>query len=229
MLYMMIAIISDIHGNYSALKAVVEDIKNRNIKDIICLGDICGYYSQINECIELVKSLTKNVIIGNHDYYLINDQNCPRSNSANVCLSYQRSVVEPNLIKWLASKTDHIVYKGINCVHGGWDNHLDEYFNCEKIDILNIKESYAVSGHNHIPVTLSGSRIKYCNPGSVGQPRDGNYRASYAILNNSGDFEIHRVEYDYQETQRKMAEAGFNEYFYKNLEYGLPIGVKRSI
>ena len=66
---------------------------------------------------------------------------------------------------------------------------------------------------------------------AVGQPRDGNYRASYAILNNSGDFEIHRVEYDYQETQRKMAEAGFNEYFYKNLEYGLPIGcnLKRSI
>lgn len=66
--------------------------------------------------------------------------------------------------------------------------------------------------------------IKYCNPGSVGQPRDGNYKASYAILNNNKDFEIYRVEYDYKETQEHMKKIGFEEYFYKNLEYGLKIG-----
>ncbi|WP_096018327.1 metallophosphoesterase family protein [Campylobacter lanienae] len=221
---MMIGIISDIHGNYPALKAVIEELEKKGISNIICLGDICGYYSQVNECLELVKSLTENIVIGNHDYYIINNENCPRSNSANRCLDYQRKVIKPELLKWLSKKPAQAVYYGINCVHGGWNNYLDEYFDYKMLDSLNIKEKYAVSGHNHIPVVINDANIKYCNPGSVGQPRDGNYKASYAILNNNKDFEIYRVEYDYKETQEHMKKVGFEEYFYKNLEYGLKIG-----
>ncbi|MFW9882206.1 MAG: metallophosphoesterase family protein, partial [Candidatus Thorarchaeota archaeon] len=72
----MIAIIADIHGNYPALKAVIEDIEKYNIDTIYSLGDVAGYYCMINECINLLR--VKNVIniFGNHDLYIVNNKDC---------------------------------------------------------------------------------------------------------------------------------------------------------
>ena len=224
----MIGIISDIHGNLPALEAVVNDLERKRISKIICLGDICGYYTQVNESIALVRELTENVIIGNHDYYIINNKKCPRSNAVNKCLEYQKKIIKPKLLNWISKKPMQAVYYNMNCVHGGWNNYIDEYFNFDILDSLNFKEKYIVSGHTHIPIVLNGAKIKYCNPGAVGQPRDGNYKASYATLNDNGNFEIHRINYDYKKTQDLMRKAGFDEYFYKNLAYGLKIGSSKG-
>lgn len=220
----MIAIISDIHGNLEALLTVAKEIKKRNINKIICLGDICGYYPNVNECIEIVKDLTDKVVIGNHDYYIINNEQCPRSNSANRCLDYQRSVLKEENISWLKSFPTNAVYFGINCVHGSWHNNLDEYITSE--EYFYNKEpigKYMASGHSHKPFIYKTKDFSYCNVGSVGQPRDEDYRASFAIFNN-GEFEIIRLDYDYKKTQEEMKKVGFDEYFYKNLKYGLAIG-----
>ncbi len=223
----MIAIISDIHGNYPALKAVYEEIKKRGIPKIICLGDVCGYYSQINECINLVRLMTDKFVLGNHDAYMIFNKRCPRSNSANQCLDYQHSVIKKEYIDWLKMLPEQAVYYGINCVHGGWNNFLDEYiYEQEYFTDKHFDEKFLVSGHSHKPFVLYTPNLSYCNVGSVGQPRDGDYRASFAILNDEGMFEIIRVEYDYKTTQEAMKQAGFPEYFYKNLAFGLPIGAK---
>lgn len=219
----MIAIISDIHGNFEALKAITNEIKRLSINKIICLGDICGYYSEVNECLELVKSLTENVVIGNHDYYIISNTKCPRSNSANDCLDFQRKIIKPKLLSWLASKPQQAVYYGINCVHGGWNNYLDEYINENSFADKEFEEKLLASGHSHKPEIRKFEDYVYCNPGSVGQPRDGDNRASFAVFKN-GQYEIIRVKYDYTKTQNKMKECGFSEYYYKNLEYGLKIG-----
>lgn len=224
----MIGIIADIHGNYPALLAVVSELKKQNITNIICLGDICGYYPWVNECLELVKSLTQSVVIGNHDYYIINNIKCPRSNSANACLDYQRKIIKPELVEWLASKPEQAIYYGINCVHGGWNNHIDEYLKEEDLQEINIKEHFAVSAHTHIPFIKQIGKILYCNPGSVGQPRDGNPKASYTIFDGK-TFEIKRISYDWKAVQNKMLECGFDKYYTENLEFGYRIGYKKNI
>ena len=225
---MKIAIISDIHGNYSALKAVAKNISNRKISNVICLGDVCGYYSKVNECIDLIKDITDNVIIGNHDFYLINNIRCPRSFSANICLDYQRKIISHSNIEWLRKFPTNSIYFGINCVHGGFQDYLDEYIASNKYFIgKTFNERFLVSVHTHIPFIYDAKNFLYCNVGSVGQPRDGDYRASFAIFDNDR-FEIIRVDYDFKETQIEMFAAGFDEYIYKNLEYGIAIGKNPS-
>lgn len=224
----MIAIISDIHGNLPALEAVLLDIKNRGIKNIICLGDICGYYPYINECIELVKNEIDFCIMGNHDYYIANNLECPRSVSANICLRYQRDVISNDNLNYIKALSSSMVYRGINCVHGGWSDNIDEYFKLGHSDITKVKEKFLTSGHTHIPIVATLQDKIYCNPGSVGQPRDCNPCASFAVFDGFG-FDIIRVKYDILRVQRKMKELGFDEYLYKNLSSGVKISYENFL
>ena len=89
----MIAIISDVHGNYEALKSVLAKIDEMNISDIFCLGDVVGYYSQVNECCDELRKRNVKCIMGNHDWYITANSFCPRSKSVNDCLNYQRQVI----------------------------------------------------------------------------------------------------------------------------------------
>lgn len=219
----MMALISDIHGNYSALKAVLAYLDKNKIQDVICLGDVGGYYSEVNACIEELRSRNIHTIMGNHDWYLAKNMNCPRSNSANDCLNYQRQVITEENLEWLRKLPISAIYNGVQVVHGGWNDPIDEYMKPSKEYFKNIEGKYFASGHTHIPKIWMGDDKVYCNPGSVGQPRDGNPDASFALWNGN-EFQLMRVEYDIQETQAKMAEAGFNDYYYRNLCKGLQIG-----
>src|SRR4051812_5590096 len=121
----MIAIISDIHGNYPALMAVLREIEVMACEQIFSLGDVAGYYCMINECIsELRKRKIPNVM-GNHDHYLAHSEGCPRSNSANVCLDYQRKVVLPKNLEWLSQSPPSMKINNMSLVHGGWNDPLD--------------------------------------------------------------------------------------------------------
>ena len=97
----MIAVISDVHGNYPALKSVIQDIHKYGCERIISLGDIVGYYCMVNECIDLCRKENVVNILGNHDYYLISGDGCPRSYSVNICIRYQTSVITKQNIEWL--------------------------------------------------------------------------------------------------------------------------------
>ena len=79
----MIALISDIHGNFEALKEVLKKIDELGIKEIYCLGDVVGYYSQVNECCDELRRRNVKCVMGNHDWYMAYDTFCPRSRSAN--------------------------------------------------------------------------------------------------------------------------------------------------
>ncbi len=107
----MIALISDIHGNYCALEKVLSKIDLLGINEIYCLGDIVGYYSQVNECCEELQKRNIKCILGNHDWHMISNTHFQRSNSANDCMQYQRKIITPNNLKWLASFP---VYRNIN-------------------------------------------------------------------------------------------------------------------
>src|SRR5690554_6686719 len=125
----MIGIISDVHGNYEALAAVLEKLDEMHVRRVICLGDISGYYCQINECCDILRVRDVFSLMGNHDWYLTSGEGCARSNSANVCLDYQRRVITPDNMAWLTSLSPSAEIEGIRVVHGGWNDPVDEYIN----------------------------------------------------------------------------------------------------
>ena len=218
----MIAIISDIHANYPALKAVIDDIQRRGIKKIISLGDICGYHSMINECIGLLRENNVINIRGNHDNYMIENEQCERSISVNKSLDFQRQVITNENIEWL--KQSIPFYKDSLCymVHGSFsENGMDHYLYTINNDMFStFKEKYFFAGHTHVQTLLSLDKNRFfCNPGSVGQPRDGDYRAAYAIINDDA-IELIRLEYDIDMIANHMKKNGFESYFYENLYRG---------
>lgn len=222
----MIGVVSDIHGNYPALKAVIKELKKFKCETIISLGDICGYYCMINECIELLKSCNVINIRGNHDDYVINNSSCPRSTTANICLDYQKKHITYENRKWLEKSVNILETELFSAVHGGWENNLDEYINADNFyfdKFENCKQKIFMSGHTHIQGISCSNNKTYFNPGSVGQPRDKNPKAAFAIIDNE-KVNLLRINYDIDYISNEMRKNGFQERIYSNLRYGVKIG-----
>jgi predicted phosphodiesterase len=215
----VIALISDIHGNFVALKEVLKEIDNIGIKEIFCLGDVSGYYLQINECCNELRKREARCVLGNHDWHLISGTNS-RSDTANKCLAYQKSIIAEDNLQWIASFPVYHSFNELAMVHGGWNNPIDEYLINPSANYFdNLPGMYFASGHTHKQsLTAHGKKI-YCNPGSVGQPRDGDPRSAFAIF-DTGAFELKRVEYNIDEICGLMQHAGFSEYYYNRLRTG---------
>lgn len=215
----MIAIISDIHGNYSALKEVLKSIDKMGINEIYCLGDVVGYYTQINECCEELQKRNIKCIMGNHDWYMVAKSFCPRSNSVNDCMKYQREIITSKNLEWLSTFPTHRQFEELSMVHGGWCDPIDEYLEPNEEYFAKIGGKYFASGHTHIQIVQKYGDKVYCNPGSVGQPRDGYNRAAFATFDGE-KFQLHRVEYDIDEVGNLMGKAGFSGYYYGCLKTG---------
>lgn len=216
---MKIAFISDIHGNYEALKSVLAEIDRLGAERIYCAGDVVGYYSQINECCEELRQREIPCVMGNHDWYMAGGGFCPRSRSVNDCLAYQRTIIEARHLDWLRTFPVQMAIDEIRMVHGGWADPIDEYLKPDEDYFASVEGRVFVSGHTHIQMAQHFGDKLYCNPGSVGQPRDGDPRAAFAIY-EAGEFTLHRVEYDMQKVSDLMAAAGFSDYYYGGLKTG---------
>ena len=223
----MIAILSDVHGNFPALRAVFDDLENISPSLIISLGDIAGYYPQINECVDLLRSNNVINLMGNHDYYLVSDSECPRSITANKFLTEQKKIASTSTLDWLKKSLVCYTSDKLSMVHGGWNNPLDEYLYQISYDYFdNYPQQYFFSGHTHVQkiIKLHDDKV-YCNPGSVGQPRDGNPHAAYALVKD-GNIQLKRVKYDIDKLVEVMEKASYKEYYYENLYKGSRIGGK---
>lgn len=221
----MIAVISDIHGNYPALKAVIEDIHKQGCDRIISLGDVAGYYCFINECIDLCKQQGVVNILGNHDYYLVSGNKCPRSHSVNVCIEYQTKVITPENRQWLYESKQLIDNEHISMRHGGWKDPLDEYIYKFSFKMVNeYKQKIFVSGHTHRQLKVVQNGKIYFNPGAVGQPRDYDPRAAYAIVTKDSEVILKRVEYPINRTIEAMRRCGFQARLSECLLRGTKIG-----
>jgi len=215
----MIGIISDIHGNYVALQEVLKMLDTMNVKEIYCLGDVVGYYSQVNECCDELRSRNIPCIMGNHDWYMVAKSFCTRSQSVNDCLNYQRGVITEENMTWLSTFPFYRDVGEIRMVHGGWSNPIDEYLEASEDYFNRVEGRIFASGHSHIQsVNYFGTKL-YCNPGSVGQPRDGDPRAAFATWDGQA-FALHRVSYDFDLVGTLMDAAGFNGYYYGCLRTG---------
>jgi putative phosphoesterase len=214
-----IGIISDIHGNYEALKVVLSELDKMNIDDIYCLGDVVGYYSQVNECCDILRERKIPCLMGNHDWYMAGGGFCPRSKSVNDCLEYQRKVITSENLDWVKKFEISREVNGIKMVHGGWADPIDEYLQPSDEYFSKVEGSIFFSGHTHIQSLNNFSGKIHCNPGSVGQPRDGDPRAAFATV-EKGLISLHRVAYNMDIVFKLMDEAGFNDYYYGGLKTG---------
>jgi predicted phosphodiesterase len=221
------AILSDIHGNLSALESILSDMEQYPVERIISLGDVSGYYPFINEVIEILRSRQVRNLIGNHDRYIIDDTDCPRSASANLALTYQRSVITAQNRAWLAQSIPSLIEGSASYVHGGWDDPEDEYlYKITPSYFERFSQKYFFCGHTHVQKHIDlGNGQFFTNPGSVGQPRDGITAAAYCLFEEkTGEVLLRRVDYDIDRVAQKMKALGFEEKFYSNLYAGSRIG-----
>lgn len=223
---MKVGIISDIHGNYPALLAVMEQLDKLACDKIFCLGDTCGYYCMVNESLMLLKQRGVITLKGNHDAYLLGEGKCPRSCTVNDCIEFQQKIITEENLSWLKTLSPMLMHEKFQAVHGGWNDPLDEYittFDFAKAGEIAPECNLFLSGHTHVPTKQKYNGTTYCNPGAVGQPRDGDPRAGYAVLED-GEITLARVEYDIDWIAGEMKAAGFNTYYYRNLYFGCKIG-----
>ena len=220
----MIALISDIHGNFPALQAVLREIDELKCEAVISLGDVAGYYCMLNECIQELKDRKIVNLLGNHDHYLLSGTGCPRSHSANRCLAFQAQFFGEAQRRWLQQSPVSLTQGQASMVHGGWSDPLDEYLYELRRDYFASRlETFFFSGHTHVQVLWKSGGKSYCNPGSVGQPRDGDPRAAFALWDGS-KIELRRTEYDIDWMCREMRNAQFEPHYYTNLISGTRIG-----
>ncbi len=220
----MIAVLSDIHGNLPALKAVLAELDTLGCKRIISLGDVTGYYAEPGSCLDLLIERDAIQLLGNHDMYLVEGTGCPRSRMVSELLEHQRLAVTDAHIEYMSTLTSSYTEGDNSFVHGGWKNPLDQYMYKIKDELLPDGSKRYFSGHTHVQIVAEIGEKTYCNPGSVGQPRDGDPRAAFAILDGD-QIILHRVEYDIDETVHAMKKAGFiEEKLWMNLFIGAQVG-----
>lgn len=222
---MRLAIVSDIHGNAPALDAVLAHVDDTGVDAIYSLGDVAGYYCFINEVIERLREREIESVMGNHDWYLLTTARCRRSRAATACLQHQAATIRPENREWLRTRPIMVELPPILMVHGGLHNPIDEYLSNETPDYFDdLSCDFLFSGHTHVQGSVRFPSGKgYLNPGSVGQPRDGNPHAAWALFDD-GEITLKRVPYDIEQVEHGMRNAGFDPYFYENLRQGTRIG-----
>ncbi|MFX0064014.1 MAG: metallophosphoesterase family protein [Candidatus Hermodarchaeota archaeon] len=218
------AAISDIHSNIVALTEVLKDIKLKGIDKIVCAGDIVGYNPFPRETLSKILEICDPIIKGNHDHAV--SLNSPLKDDfgfteiariASNWTTKQLNQMERKRLYSLPTMLEMpIDGKRITMVHGGLEYPLDEYVydnseaqkNCIAfIEMFNL--DILIMGHTHIPYVRKIDNRLLVNCGSVGQPRDGNPRASYAIIDpETMSATIRRVKYDIEEVFKGIIKVG---------------------
>lgn len=226
---MRFALFADIHGNLEAFRAVLGTLQNGRIDRHICVGDIVGYGANPGECIKLVKDLDCLAVAGNHDWAAVDlasiDYFNPYAKEAVLWTRSQLSQEDRDFLKGLELVREP---HGFTIVHATlkapeeWNYIFSASDAHENFQLLS--NCLLFVGHSHVPIIFEenggyryhfGRKVnlkegqKYIiNIGSVGQPRDGDPRASFFIYDTeSRQVELRRVEYNVDEAMRKIVEA----------------------
>lgn len=215
-----IAFISDIHSNYPALAAVLDDISSRNISEIYCLGDITGYHTMPNETIELVKKRNIKCILGNHDNDILNKKFKPEKNPDIFSWTWNELTEENRDFLSSLPKQLSLTFEGHNVIicHASPES-IEQY--CyegteysEKM-VTSIKEDILICGHTHYPY-INKFRDKYLiNTGSIGKPKIGRPNATWIeaeFINGTINWEIKEIEYPFEVIAAHVEDRGFNKY-----------------
>jgi putative phosphoesterase len=215
---MRLALISDIHSNLHALEAVEEAIDAEDVDSVACAGDIVGYGAFPNECCQRVKDMTDHVVHGNHDLAALDRDVSFMNPFASRAALWTNSTLSPESAEFLQSlgMECRFTAKGSSiAVFHGSPSSVDEYVYENDLSeqmIAPAKADVVVLGHTHVPFVRSIGKTLVVNPGSVGQPRDSDNRASYAVLDvEQGKCVIRRVKYDIESAARAIEKEGLPE------------------
>lgn len=220
---MKIGLTADIHANVIALQAVLNDMDD--VDRIICAGDLVGYNPYPNETIELLMDRNVHCVSGEHDKAVVTRDTQWFNHEAAATLKWTAANLNRGNLRFLETLPDHMELDGITIYHGNPNSIKDFVFEYDQEKICGVFDSIDhkvfTFGHTHIPVhKLCGDKM-VLNPGSVGQPRDGNNKASYAIYDtDTHEFEIKRVDYDYQTVQSQIRKEKLPESMAERLTYG---------
>ncbi len=229
---MRFAILADIHSNLAAFEAVLSDADSRGGFDKIwCLGDVVGYGPDPHECIERLRQFKPVCIAGNHDWAAIGKMDTSEFNPvAAIAAQWTAEQLTAEDKGYLLGLPLTLHESGFTLAHGSPREPIWEYLLSSEAAQENFsyfETAHCLVGHSHVPLIFELTRNKavykefgegslklkekrmIINPGGVGQPRDGDPRASYAIYDAEAKAVYHyRVEYDIPATQKKMAERG---------------------
>jgi predicted phosphodiesterase len=247
---MRIGVLGDIHSNLEALATVVEAMQSEQVEHWVQVGDIVGYGPDPQQCLDLVRELNCTVCMGNHDAAVVGILATDYFNAyARLAIEWTRGQLRPKDLSYLRQLPLVVEHRHYTVVHGTLDQ--PEYFGYVLTQV-EAKQSLAQQrtlvtfvGHSHVPAiyierpemraheleTLYGpeldcstegaSRI-LVNVGSVGQPRDEDPRAAYAIYDTDlHKINVRRVRYDIAKTQRKIRAAGLPEMLADRLSMGV--------
>jgi putative phosphoesterase len=230
---MRLLVVSDVHSNLTALERVIEDTGGFDV--LVCAGDIVGYGPDPGDCVERLKELDVRSVSGNHDLGVtVGERPTSHFNvHAAAAVEINRRLLNPAQLRWLER-----LPKGLNLEIGGvkvsvfhgspdrpiWEYvfpseaelRADEFFEATGADLL-------ILGHTHVPFVHRFNDRVLMNPGSVGQPRDGNPKASYMLVDVvDGGIEVshRRVEYDIEAVASRMRRLGLPEMLVVRLFHG---------
>ena len=233
---MRIAIISDIHANLEALSAVLEDILRRQADRIVCLGDIVGYGADPADCVTLVREHASFSVLGNHDAASFSPQQRAYFNPlALEAVRWTAGQLDEKHTSWLRQLPYRVSFENLLFVHsaprapeewdyvfGGMEARMQGRYFFERICFI---------GHSHIPGIhpldsdvgeYSPAHRFIINVGSVGQPRDGDWRSSYGLLDTvAGTYDNHRIAYDVDAAMRKILDRGLPPRLAQRLKAGV--------
>ncbi|MDY7018764.1 MAG: metallophosphoesterase family protein [Chloroflexota bacterium] len=243
---MRYAILADIHSNLVAFQTVLADIETKGgCDEIWCLGDVVGYGPEPHACIELLRSYKHVCVAGNHDLAAsgrigLSDFN---SHAARAC-QWTAQQLNGQDIDYLRNLPKKLVLDDFTLVHGSprypiWEYLLSASEACDNFSYFDT--NFCLVGHSHVPSTFRLDNAGNCfcmkipgeiklnfqnnrliiNPGGVGQPRDGDPRASYIMYDNNAQMMYHyRIHYDIGRTQKKMTEYKLPSSLILRLNYG---------
>ncbi len=242
-------VISDIHANLAALEAVLQDAARRHANyDIVwCLGDVVGYGPDPNECIELLRTLPHVCLAGNHDWAVLGKLAIEAFHeSAAFVVHWTRETLTGPSWNYLRVRPERELQGDFLLVHASPREPIWEYV----LDVGVAEENFnfvttlcALVGHTHVPLMFSKDQrtrtvsavspspntplllrhsfTYIMNPGSVGQPRDGDPRAAYAVLDTEAlTWTQYRVAYPVTYTQERMRQRSFPERLIERLAVG---------
>ena len=244
---MRIAVLSDIHANLPALEAVLEAIDESGPDEIWCLGDVVGYGAQPNECAVLTKERASLCLSGNHDLAALDELDISTFSSAAArAAQWTMSVLGDDALRYLAGLSSADESRDVAMYHASPRDPVWEYVLWpEQAAECMARQStrIALVGHSHVAlffratededVGAEGAQVAdgttldltegrwLLNPGSVGQPRDGDPRAAWLELDTDGWKAVyHRVEYDVEKASSTIIEAGLPEHLARRLFVG---------
>jgi predicted phosphodiesterase len=240
-----VAVISDVHSNLHALEAVLADVDATGVDELWCLGDLVGYGPRPNECVSLLRERAALCLAGNHDLVVLGKIALAMfAGEAAAAAAWTRGVLEDAARSYLSELEPRGVRVGVELFHGSprdpvWDYVLSE--EAARSTFAATSAPLVLVGHSHVSLELSGDGTavrggqapagtgvelgatrRLLNPGSVGQPRDGDPRAAWLVIDeDAGRATFRRTNYPVERTQAEMRERGLPEILAARLEHGL--------